>query len=71
MAKSILVTGATGAQGGALVPLLLAKGFQVHPDGDRVLVRTESEDTSGYIHDHVVLFENFDQYLRELNQIAE
>ena len=29
MAKSILVTGATGAQGGALVPLLLAKGFQV------------------------------------------
>ncbi len=57
--------------GATTTGLHLAKGFQVHPDGDRVLVRTESEDTSGYIHDHVVLFENFDQYLRELNQIAE
>ncbi len=29
MQKTILVTGATGAQGGALVPLLLARGYQV------------------------------------------
>ena len=57
--------------GATTTGLHLAKGFQIHPDGDRVLVRTESEDTSGYIYDHVVLFQNFGPYLQELNQVAK
>ena len=45
----------------------MAKDFHIHPDGDRVLVRTKSEDRSGYYFDHVVLVENFERYLRELD----
>lgn len=48
----------------------LAKDFQIHPDGDRLLVRTKSEDRSGYHFDHVILFENFDKYLQDLNRDA-
>ena len=39
--------------------------FDVHPDGDRLLIRRPAEENAGVILDRVVLFENFFDYLRE------
>ena len=49
----------------------MAKDFQIHPDGNRVLVRTKSDDRSGHHFDHVVLVENFDKYLQTLERASD
>jgi hypothetical protein len=40
-------------------------GIDLHPDGERLLVRPRAEGEVAPIYDHVVLFENFIDYLRE------
>jgi uncharacterized protein YbjT (DUF2867 family) len=62
MTKTILVTGATGSQGGALVPLLLEKGFKVRaltrnpakPAGQR-LAKSGCEVVAGDLDDEASL----------------
>jgi len=39
--------------------------YDLHPDGTRLLVRRLADDKSEQNFDHVVLFENFFDYLRE------
>ncbi|MBG32162.1 MAG: hypothetical protein CL552_03580 [Alcanivorax sp.] len=60
--KRILVTGATGAQGGALIPLLMEQGFQVraltrNPDkpSAQALARKGAEVVAGDLDDGVSL----------------
>jgi len=42
-----------------------AGGYDLHPDGQRLLVRKLASDATEQNFDHVVLFQNFFDYLQE------
>ncbi len=53
-------------EGGTAFEVIYRTTYDLHPDGERLLVRklVEEEDTEQTL-DHVVLFENFFDYVRE------
>ncbi|MCH7921095.1 MAG: hypothetical protein IIC50_24390 [Planctomycetes bacterium] len=58
-------------EGGTASPLAYSTIYDLHPDGERLLVRKLAEEETVQIPDHLVLFGNFFDYVREQLSTSE